>query len=75
MDKMHLSMNQSGNAILEYKYRLGTYSVESTASLSRSRSHTGIFYTKLRIWASTYSLLELSEFEYSEFRTSFINVP
>ena len=33
-----------------------------------------MFYKKLRIWASTESFLKLSDFEYSEFLTSFLKV-
>ena len=37
--------------------------------------YTSSFHKKVRIWASTESLLKLSDFEYSEFLTSFLKVP
>ena len=34
-----------------------------------------IFHKKLRIWASTRGFLKLSDFQHSEFLTSFLKVP
>ena len=39
------------------------------------KTYTYFLYKKLRIWASTDSFLKLSDFEYSEFLTSFLKVP
>ena len=44
-------------------------------TFSTKRSPTRIFLQELKIWASTKSSLKLSDFDYSEFLTSFLKVP
>ena len=71
----------NGTSTLEQKFKNSflTKFLWNMCEVSRFHEHIFredlFFYKKLRIWASTQSFLKLSDFEYSEFLTNFLQVP